>query len=374
MYRILSYINRITPKRERQIAIYGRRMLNDNSAALLDFLIEERYNEKYNIKILVSNQVDCIRYENIKNVKIIRNSVATIWNIITSMRVFHSQGMTVCAVIPCGSQIIFDLWHGSPLKSIGLLSGNKWHSDTDSYFLCASPFMANINKRCFNLSDSQIFIGSNPRNDQMLNPKGNEFITSITKDSKLIIYMPTFRNSKELHRHDSSMDFPILDTDNIQILDSFLENKHIKLIIKPHPYQNDIPLFSRKYKNIIILKNSDLTSHGITLYQMLGHTDALVTDFSSVYFDYLLLDRPIGFVIEDIENYEKNRGYTVDNPLDLMPGDKIKNFNEFVEFIDKVSKGNDDYQNERSIINELCNTYKKPNASKRILDFLGIIK
>ncbi len=47
--KLLSGINRLIPKKINQIAIYGRRMLNDNSAALLDYLIKEGYNAKYTV-------------------------------------------------------------------------------------------------------------------------------------------------------------------------------------------------------------------------------------------------------------------------------------------------------------------------------------
>lgn len=374
LQKCLSFINRIIPKSDRIISIYGRRMLNDNSAALLDYLISERYNECYYIKVCVSKNVNCNKYNNIKNIEIVTNPIQTIWTVIRSMRVFHSQGMSACAVIPCRGQIIFDLWHGSPLKSIGLACGNNWVPQFDSFFLCASPFMANINKKCFGLSNSQIFIGSNPRNDQMICPKDNSYLKTIIGHNKLIVFMPTFRKSKELGRLDSKTDFPLLDSQNIKKLDNLLDDKNIKLIIKPHPYQEEIPLFSISSRNIIILKNSDLTEYDLTLYQMLGHTDALLTDYSSVYFDYLLLDKPIGFVIEDIAEYRNNRGFTVENPMKIMPGKKIQDFDDLVNFIDEIANDKDDYREERNKVNKLCNTYQTADASRRILDFTGICK
>lgn len=349
-------------------------MLNDNSAAILDYLITENYNQKYSIKILVSKVVDCSKYQNVKNVKIIRNPLSTLWNIFRSMRVFHSQGMTACAVIPCRGQIIFDLWHGSPLKAIGLIAGKNWDNKTDSYFLCASPFMGEINKKCFGLEDDQIFIGSNPRNDLMFVNSDNDYLKLLFKGKRVILFMPTFRQSKGLGVKDSTTEFPILNEGNIDDLDQFLNDKNIILIIKPHPYQDDIPLFKKECKNIKIIKNSDLNTIGISLYSLLGMSDALITDFSSVYFDYLLLNRPIGFVIEDMSEYEKQRGYTVDNPLELMPGAKIQSMEEFFEFIENVNVGNDEYSEDRKRVNSLCNTFTTPDASKRILDFLSISK
>ena len=61
---------------------------------------------------------------------------------------------------------------------------------------------------------------------------------------------------------------------------------------------------------------------------MLGSSDALITDYSSVYFDYLLLDKPIGFTVDDMELYIKDRGFIFNNPEEYMPGKRyIMNMN-----------------------------------------------
>lgn len=372
--KLLSGINRLIPKKINQIAIYGRRMLNDNSAALLDYLIKEGYNAKYTIKVCLAPNVPHEDYLNILNVEIVTNPLKTFYTLFNSMCMFHTHGMTTCAVIPCGKQVVFNLWHGSPLKSIGVAAGDKRYPETDSYFLCASPFMANLNKKCFLINDKQVFIGSNPRNDLLFSKSENLYLKKLKGNKKVVLYMPTFRNSTELGRSDSHGDFPILSLDNIGDFDNFLEYKNILFIIKPHPYQNDIELFNEKYNNIVVLKNEDLGVMKLPLYELLGQSDALISDFSSVYFDYMLLDKPIGFVIEDMNDYGSSRGFTVDRPLDLMPGNKINNLADLKKFILNVSEGVDLYKDDRRKINDLCNTYKTPDASKRILDFLGIKK
>lgn len=372
--KILSLINKLLPKSKRQIAIYGRRMLSDNAEALLDYLISNDYNKKYSIKICVDKHVPVSKYTGIQNVQIVSNPIHTIFTLLNSMRVFHTHGMTACAFIPCRNQIIFDLWHGSPLKTIGLMAGNKWYHQTDSYFLCASPFWAEINKKCFNLDDNQIFIGSYPRNDLLLKKSDNHLLKSICSGTRNIVFMPTFRNSDQLHKTDSSCDFPLLSPSNIEDLNSFLKDKDVNLIIKPHPYQRHIQLFDIDLSNIKIITNEDLHKAELPLYVLLGASDALISDFSSVFFDYLLINRPIAFVVEDMADYKNQRGFTIDNPYTLMPGVKIQTLKDLKEFILDVVHNKDPYHTERQKINNLCNTYTSPDASKRILDFTGIIK
>ena len=108
------------------------------------------------------------------------------------------------------------------------------------------------------------------------------------------------------------------------------------------------------------------------LYVLLANTDALITDFSSVYFDYLLTNKPIGFAVDDMISYGKNRGYTVDDPIKIMPGMHIQTVDELIDFVDSVIKGNDDYLECRNNINKLFNVSNIPNASQKLIEFLGI--
>lgn len=120
--------------------------------------------------------------------------------------------------------------------------------------------------------------------------------------------------------------------------------------------------------------NEDLKRINIKLYELLGASDALITDFSSVYFDYLLLDKPIGFATDDLKDYKNNRGYTVEDPLSIMPGEKIQNIDEFKSFLTNVSIEHDSFQEERFRVNNLVNSFKEGNACQRILDYLEIKK
>ena len=56
----------------------------------------------------------------------------------------------------------------------------------------------------------------------------------------------------------------------------------------------------------------------------------LITDYSSVYVDYLLLDRPIVFSCPDLEKYKKDRGFVVEDPSLLMPGTLVRNQKELI--------------------------------------------
>lgn len=95
------------------------------------------------------------------------------------------------------------------------------------------------------------------------------------------------------------------------------------MTIKLHPLSESSPDRLRKFNNISVIDQETFEKNGVGLYSLLGRADALITDYSSVYFDYLLLDRPIGFAVGDMKDYEGERGFTVDNPYEYMPGEKF---------------------------------------------------
>ncbi|WP_081594879.1 CDP-glycerol glycerophosphotransferase family protein [Thermoclostridium stercorarium] len=141
---------------------------------------------------------------------------------------------------------------------------------------------------------NKYFWGGNPRNDLLFSDKNCKEMLGINNQyDKIILFMPTFRKSKIINRIDSTSDFPIISSKNISEINSFLKENKVLLVIKPHPYQNDIEFLNLEFTNIIKFTNEDLAMKNVLLYELLGQVDALVTDYSSVYFDFLLTQKPI---------------------------------------------------------------------------------
>ena len=90
-----------------------------------------------------------------------------------------------------------------------------------------------------------------------------------------------------------------------------------QVVVKPHPLDAE----SYDAPGVRVVSTPDLDRAGAALYRLLGRADALVTDYSSVWTDYLVLDRPLGFVLHDREDYERgSRGLNVTDLDDLLPG------------------------------------------------------
>ena len=218
----------------------------------------------------------------------------------------------------------------------------------------------------------QLKVWDNPRNDALVEPVAHSDIERLfgLKYQKMILWMPTYRKSKKLNNHeDSSKDIPIIDAQNLIEINETLKSVGNLLVIKPHPLQNSITHLVHESSNIKILTNDDLYKMGIELYQFVGSADALITDYSSIYFDYLLLNRPIGFAYDDFEEYIKRRGFTVDNPQDLMPGTKINDTKTLCKFLSDPS-ADDKYEEVRRTVRANMSYWNDNQNCRRISDYV----
>lgn len=345
----------------------------DNARALYEYMIENKYNKKYNI-IWIVNDVE--KYKNInkdiKNVTFVSRNKKSLFNLIKFYKLLGS-GKFFFFTHPYwftykkNEQIIVNLWHGTPLKS-----GGRDISNAYDYAVVPSKNVVPWFEKFIGVKNNQIIIQGSPRNDLLLeNKKVLSKIIKVKNDEKVILLMPTFRQSQ--YMKDSDIINPyviqgITDEKELLKLNDYLKKNKMKLVIKIHHLQLTEFIKDTKLSNIIYIQDKNLNEKNIQLYNFVGECDALLTDYSSIYFDYLLVDRPIGFLIEDINDYKKNRGFIVDNPEDYMPGMKIRNLKELYLFFDNFVINKDNYKKERNKISKLVNKYPVGDYRKQLLE------
>lgn len=357
----------------------------DNSKVLFEKMLEKGINKEYKIYWLVEEKEKFAQQE-IENVEYISMKRENIWQSIiseirnawllsrTSYYFFSHRNFARSESRP--GQVYFNLTHGMSLKDVTGIY-DAWRED---YILATSDFTARLRTKEYNTSLEKFKILGFPRND-LLFKEGNyleKLGIHLEEQEKFIIWLPTFRRQKETGRNDTqtkiASDLPIIkNKKDFERLNDSLKEKNCQLVIKPHPAQ-DLTYFEEldTYSQIRMIKNEDLMAHGVELYELLGQSDALISDYSSVYVDYLNLDRPIAFTVDDIEAYGENRGFLVDDPMDYMPGCKIKDLEDFLRFIAELSAGIDDYKEERKRIGQEFNKHQDDQSSERMIDFLEL--
>ena len=362
-YNVFSFINSFVPK-ENKVFIYGGEKLLDNSEAMLRYLAD---NTNIKIECIAENRIEREGYSD--RVEFKKNTfINAALSMITSKVVLDSSLHTI-KMKPKSNQLFLQMWHGSPLKS---LPKNKKDKNGKYYsFICySSNTFKNEMMHSFGVDDKKMLLMGNPRNDYLFEK------TSIPKEfqttNKIIMWLPTFRQGIGLI--ESSKSIPIITKENVVELDEHLKKNRLLLYIKPHPLQIDSfgKLFNGyQFEAIRFIKDSDLIRNKYTLYEFLGITDALITDYSSVYFDYLLLNRPIGFAIDDIDEYAMNRGFALESPEEFMPGKIIRNYRDLEDFLSDIANDKDTYGKVRTKINEVVNYYRDNNNRKRCANVIN---
>lgn len=261
-------------------------------------------------------------------------------------------------------RIILNTGHGMPLKRIGLMDdGKSWVPNLD-YTISSSPLFQDIMAKCYGLPLDKVLVTGSPKCDLLFKETNFYQNHGIDKSSYNMvgIWMPTFRaTNKVFDRVDGNFDdskISFLRIDEMEYFNSFLKQENILLIIKLHPMDVLQNKDFRQFSNLLILKQNDMKEQ---LYPLLGSTDFLLTDYSSVWIDYNMLGKPIGFVVDDLNEYSKDRGFTT-SVENVFPGKIISNIEALEGFLKKPERINKD----------IYNTYKDGNSAKRVLEALNI--
>lgn len=285
------------------------------------------------------------------------------------------------------TQCTISMWHGVPLKSMILMDktldpklkkqGVKRLTNFNK-ILSSSTFYNTLMNSCIGADSNKYLITGFPRNDFLI-AKRNDIYSLITKGrkyDKIISVIPTFRmgygNRKEgENRFENILGFK---NEDFNLLIRYLEEQNILLIFKLHPFEEKVylELFkNNESKNILFLTQEMLKSNDIDLYQVLPHLDMLITDYSSVYFDFLLCNKPITFMINDIQEYTNTRGLLFDCNDFSMPGDKVKTQEELIISINNtLFNGQDKYFEQREILSDMIHNFKDNQSSQRIYNYI----
>ena len=305
-------------------------------------------------------------------------SFATIKLLRKAKFIFISHGIEDVLPIKFSSKTkIILTWHGTALKKInqGLENSytySKWgdifrlnlkyNQFVDYLLTCnGNEKEHEILSRSFKISPKKILDFGYPKNDILFNSNKN-FITNLMNKyeipqsiRKIILYCPTWRV-------DLKLSFPFTSLD-LKKLNNLLEETDTLFLVKAHQFVKDISF--EDYHNIkLVDKNGDIQ-------ELLLISDTLITDYSSVIFDFLLLDRPILLYPYDLENYLETWGLYY-NFQSIAPGPIFYNTDDLINGIKNIDKFDKEYKEKRKKINSRFNKYTDGKSTERILNFLGI--
>ena len=360
----------------------------DNARALFDYMLQEGYNNRYELVWLVNSPEEFQeRYSQIDNVKFLPYSGAISDDIFMreayyeaiclAKFIFFTDAYGFCRYIRPG-QIRVQLWHGCGIKRrVNFVPCESRYE----YMTVISKMYAELHGRDYGLREQQLLVTGYPKEDWLFHPLGDwrkKF--KIPEAKKYVFWLPTFRTTavdglKLLDEGNGKWEtgLPIVSShQQIKLLNSFLCEKNVVLILKLHPFQRRESINVRQCSNIVFLENEDLFREDVALNQILGHADALISDYSSAAIDYSILDRPIAFTLDDWQEYNDSRGFNWPAVRDWLPGVEIYTFDEFKNFINDIAVGRDISAEKRRCLNQEFHDFFDDKSSERIIKALGI--
>lgn len=337
----------------RQFLFRAGKEPHENALAVVSYLEKEYRGKAYRIVFLgnadramraTHSGINCLDEDILRGKNGFAKNIYFCWLYAVSAALLYEN-----QPIPKGNrkQFLIYLNHGTiPLKDVHDVL--KQPEEVD-YGICPSVNCAEIYQKQYGIPQRKLFYTLPPRCGFLKNGTGKIRRIVDFDDEQIVIWLPTFRNLAEAERQDSLNDNPIFlfrEDREWQLLDERLAGNHQILLIKMHSrekYQCRLP---QKYAQIMMLTDDMLAEAGLVLHEILGDTAALITDYSGIAFEYLFLDKPIGYMTADMEEYR--RGFAFDDPLPYMPGEKMKVRDDFFRFLDNVKKGTDPFCHDRT--------------------------
>ncbi len=269
------------------------------------------------------------------------------------------------------NQLAINLMHGMPIKS----NADYVAHDTCDYIVSSGEKLNGVLSREMDIPLKRFVTLGYPRTDVLGEKTGSLEKLGIESFEKVIVWMPTYRKHAtwKSHVHEGAQypsGVPLLtDSEQFNRINEHLKKNDSLLVIKLHPVQDLSNISETLESNIMFLSDKKMQEKGTAVYELLAESDALLTDYSSIYYDYLLTDKPIGLVIDDIEEYANNRGLAFEYK-DYVKGDYIYTLEDLMDFASCVAADSDPAEAERLWAKAQWCDFTDFKSTERVADFI----
>ncbi len=284
------------------------------------------------------------------------------------------------SIYPKKDQVYIQCWHGTPLKKLGYdlkNTHNAMNSESEihekykldakkfQYLLSPSKFASKVFTSAWNLENTnmtnKIVEMGYPRNDYLYNFKQEDVDKikdklKLPNNKKVILYAPTWRDDQ----HQAGVGYTYKTEVDFDFLRENLQNEYIILFRAHYLVANSFDF--KKYEGFIY----DVSNFS-NINELYVISDLLITDYSSVFFDYANLKRPIIFYMYDFEKYKDDlRGFYID--IQELPGEITKTKEELIQAIKQTQTFS--YNEKYKKFNEKYNYLDDGEAAKRVTNAL----
>lgn len=328
----------------------------ENARALFDYMLAEGYNRRYEMVWLVK---DPTLYREVERQNANVRFASYDWATSADERERESYYRAVCLAryfffthacgfcrMPRSGQIRVQLWHGCGFKTVGNTVPQRHRYE---YTTVVSHLYAGIHQEEFGLDPFQTVVTGYAKEDWLFHPVQDwRERLCVPEAGRYLFWLPTFRKAggslsyMDVGERKSWSGLPVLGTpEDLRKVSSLLLEGDTVLIIKLHPLLKREDVFAGVFPNIVVLENRVLGEADLHVNQILGHAAGLISDYSSAAIDFLLLDRPVAFTLDDLEEYRRGRGFVLNPIEEWIPGEKIFSPEDFCRVLRDMMDGRD---------------------------------
>lgn len=373
------------PRRKNKWAFGSFRGAFDGNAKYLFIHVSKQYSEIDSAWLSVNKST----VERVRSMGLMAYNVLSpkgiVYALTSKLWLFNAYSSDIMFCLSGGATLV-NLWHGLPMKHIEfdidsgplanryvkrILKERYYHPEAfkrPDYLISSSRIYSEMFARAFRITTDRCLEFGCPRNEIMVWPDNErmEFVETYESEFTLdliaklkekrynhvYIYLPTWRDSQDT----------FLPSDfDLHTLDETLHSKNAALILKPHANTFTDGEATTGLNNIFMLPAS------LDIYPVMPYTDVLITDYSSVLYDYILMEKKnVILYLYDYQSYIKDRSFIW--PFDdMVVGQRVFDFQSLLNMIREENFGLDEAARKRLL--QKCWGENRMDACERIGSF-----
>lgn len=367
--QILFFLCSVVVPKKKNLWVFGAwqgKVYGDNSKSLFEYMNKEHPEIEC---VWLTHNPDVINTLKAKNYKVEKiNSLKSYIYLLRAGAAVQTEGnIDVGGFILFGTKII-QLWHGVAPKKANWNDRRskiqklyfKWfvNDHSRSYWMVSSEHNKGTMGEMFGATAERTYVTGYPRNDtfvrEMENPGVLEAIEKKHPNSKKIIYMPTHRNF--------GTKAPFITCENLVDVDKKLKEANIVMVFKPHFHE------LKHYENVedqltnIIFAKDEVYSD---VYSYVGGFDLLISDYSSIIYDFLCAKKPIVLFPYDLEDFKDSDAGLFDYFYDAPAGPFCYTWDEVVKSVVELLE-KDTWSEKRDVCRKMFHPFDDGKNSERV--------
>ncbi len=357
---------------------FGRGMICNPYALFLELINNEDFQDYTHVWVIedrYGNEPIMEQFQNNKNVFAIARHSDDHLRYLASAKYIITNVSLPFYYCKKEEQVYVNTWHGTPIKSLGFdmpdapvtISNVLRNFLSTDYIISANPFLTSVfldKYKLDGLYEGTIIEEGYPRNDRLFHTDKAEIISNLQKygidiDSKkeIILYAPTWKGN-DYNRPEIDVNEYI---DFKRTVESMIDTDRYQILLKPHQV-----VYKELKKSGRM--NDSLIPAFIDTNELLSITDILISDYSSIFYDYLVTDKPVIFYIPDLEKYKNERGLYLEP--EALPGPCFTKLSEIGNVINNLNEFIIKYRSSYEAAKYFACPKDDGNVAKRIIDVI----